>query len=58
MEYIGTTSAILNIIGSMSMGPGSFLLVNAIALTKTFTVWNPDLSDLIKKPLNNQLSKL
>ena len=58
VTYISFASTILTFVGSLSSGPGPFLLINAVALMRTFSVFNPKMDEELKKQLNNQLKEI
>ena len=58
VTYISFASTILTFVVSLSSGPGPFLLINAVALMRTFSVFNPKMDEELKKQLNNQLKEI
>lgn len=55
---MGFAASILTSVGSLSMGPGTFLIVNAIALSRTLTVFNYHMDKALYDQLNKQLDFL
>ena len=55
---MGFAASLMSSIGSMSMGPGTFLIVNAIAISRTLTIFNFYMDKALYDQLNKQLDFL
>jgi len=55
---MGFAASLLSSIGSLSMGPGTFLIVNAIAISRTLTIFNFNMDIALWDQLNKQLDFL
>jgi len=49
---MGFAASLLSSIGSLSMGPGTFLIVNTIAISRTLTIFNFNMDIALWDQLN------